>query len=238
MVPSRIQPQPGLRPRRARPLALPAPGPSCPWPFLPLALPAPGPSCPWFPPPFLPHGRFRPPRVLGSRRRAHTVPIPASRRTRGGVYAASPAAARGPHSSLRGLSLLVNSRGRKVVLHTTCPASVLQRLAWVWYLGPSPPFLSAPNISPRVPRARRRLSCLLPLGPHHSPCQESPRGGSGAHREFPKEAPLVAQPLPWAFLGLCLLKLPKEMTPLQAIATATTKFSRQRGLRSKRVGCF
>ena len=56
---------------------------------------------------------------------------------------------------------------------------------------------------------------------------ESPQGGSGAHREFPKEAPLVAQPLPWAFLGLCLLKLPKEMTPLQAMATA--KFSRHRG---------
>lgn len=142
----------------------------------PPSRPAPGPSCPWFPPPFLPHGRFRPPHVLGSRRRAHTVPIPASRRTRGGVYAASPAAAGGPHSSLRGLSLLVNSRGRKVVLHTTCPASVPQRLAWVWYLGPSPPFLSAPSISPRVPRARRRLSCLLPLGPHHSPCQGEPPG--------------------------------------------------------------
>lgn len=68
------------------------------------------------------------------------------------------------------------------------------------------------------------------------PTRESPRGDSEAHREFPKEAPLVAQPLPWAFLGLCLLKLPKEMTPLQAMATA--QFSRQRRLHSKTVACM
>ena len=29
----------------------------------------------------------------------------------------------------------------------------------------------------------------------------------------------MAQPLPWASLGLCLLKLPKEMAPLQAMAS-------------------